>query len=58
MISKLKSECGFQYTSKLEGMFNDLKVVSVQRAGDVQAVELLHPRLTAVADERHPDSSI
>jgi cullin 3 len=26
MISKLKSECGFQFTSKLEGMFNDLRV--------------------------------
>eukprot|EP00929_Paragymnodinium_shiwhaense_P119379 TRINITY_DN91272_c0_g1_i1.p1 TRINITY_DN91272_c0_g1~~TRINITY_DN91272_c0_g1_i1.p1 ORF type:complete len:769 (+),score=209.87 TRINITY_DN91272_c0_g1_i1:168-2474(+) len=25
MISKLKSECGFQYTSKLEGMFQDMK---------------------------------
>jgi len=24
MISKLKSECGHQYTSKLEGMFNDI----------------------------------
>lgn len=26
MISKLKTECGFQFTSKLEGMFNDLRV--------------------------------
>jgi cullin 3 len=26
MILKLKSECGFQFTSKLEGMFNDLRV--------------------------------
>jgi cullin 3 len=25
MISKLKSECGHQYTSKLEGMFQDMK---------------------------------
>lgn len=25
MLSKMKTECGFQYTSKLEGMFNDLK---------------------------------
>jgi hypothetical protein len=25
MISKLKSECGFQFTSKLEGMFLDLR---------------------------------
>merc|ERR1719281_1324310 len=26
MISKLKSECGHQYTSKLEGMFQDMKL--------------------------------
>lgn len=25
MLSRLKHECGFQYTSKLEGMFNDLR---------------------------------
>ena len=25
MIAKLKTECGFQFTSKLEGMFNDLR---------------------------------
>jgi cullin 3 len=24
MIAKLKTECGYQYTSKLEGMFNDM----------------------------------
>jgi len=26
MISKLKTECGFQFTSKLEGMFKDISV--------------------------------
>ena len=26
MITKLKQECGYQYTSKLEGMFMDMKV--------------------------------
>ena len=26
MLSKLKTECGFAYTSKLEGMFNDLQM--------------------------------
>jgi len=26
MITKLKQECGYQYTSKLEGMFTDMKV--------------------------------
>jgi cullin 3 len=26
MISKLKSECGYQFTSKLEGMFTDIRL--------------------------------
>jgi len=26
MIGKLKTECGYQFTSKLEGMFNDMKI--------------------------------
>lgn len=26
MIVKLKSECGYHFTSKLEGMFNDMKI--------------------------------
>jgi len=26
MITKLKHECGYQFTSKLEGMFNDMKL--------------------------------
>jgi len=26
MIGKLKTECGYQFTSKLEGMFTDMKV--------------------------------
>eukprot|EP00744_Colponema_vietnamica_P001479 GILI01002448.1.p1 GENE.GILI01002448.1~~GILI01002448.1.p1 ORF type:complete len:735 (+),score=195.81 GILI01002448.1:139-2343(+) len=26
MISKLKTECGYQFTQKLEGMFNDMKM--------------------------------
>ena len=26
MITKLKTECGFQFTSKLEGMFADLNI--------------------------------
>jgi cullin 3 len=28
MLGKLKIECGFQFTQKLEGMFNDMKVSS------------------------------
>ncbi|GMI09838.1 hypothetical protein TrRE_jg4936 [Triparma retinervis] len=26
MVAKLKAECGYQYTSKLEGMFNDMSI--------------------------------
>ncbi|GMH64531.1 hypothetical protein TrST_g105 [Triparma strigata] len=26
MVAKLKAECGYQYTSKLEGMFNDMRI--------------------------------
>ncbi len=26
MLAKLKVECGYQFTQKLEGMFNDLKI--------------------------------
>eukprot|EP01089_Gocevia_fonbrunei_P004190 TRINITY_DN14204_c0_g1_i1.p1 TRINITY_DN14204_c0_g1~~TRINITY_DN14204_c0_g1_i1.p1 ORF type:complete len:116 (-),score=26.85 TRINITY_DN14204_c0_g1_i1:91-438(-) len=28
MIAKLKTECGYQFTSKLEGMFTDMKLSS------------------------------
>jgi cullin 3 len=33
MIVKLKSECGFQFTSKLEGMFNDVSAEERLRGG-------------------------
>jgi cullin 3 len=26
MLLKLKTECGYQFTSKLESMFNDIKI--------------------------------
>lgn len=26
MLSKLKTECGYQFTSKLEGMFTDMRI--------------------------------
>lgn len=26
MLAKLKTECGFQFTQKMEGMFNDMKL--------------------------------
>ena len=30
MIVKLKNECGYQFTSKLEGMFTDMKISKVR----------------------------
>lgn len=32
MIVKLKNECGYQFTSKLEGMFTDMKISKVHRS--------------------------
>lgn len=26
MLAKLKTECGFQFTQKMEGMFNDIRL--------------------------------
>lgn len=28
MLAKLKVECGYQFTQKLEGMFHDMKISS------------------------------
>lgn len=28
MLAKLKVECGYQFTQKLEGMFNDMRISS------------------------------
>lgn len=33
MISKLKTECGFQFTSKIEGMFTDMRTSADTMAG-------------------------
>jgi len=33
MIAKLKTECGYQFTSKLEGMFTDMKLSSDSMTG-------------------------
>lgn len=34
MLLKLKTECGYQFTSKLESMFNDIKI---SRCGEREA---------------------
>lgn len=31
MVSQLKAECGYQFTSKLEGMFNDMRISADMR---------------------------
>lgn len=33
MLAKLKVECGFQFTQKLEGMFNDMRISSDHMSG-------------------------
>jgi len=38
MITKLKHECGYQFTSKLEGMFNDMKISSDTQDGFRQSL--------------------
>eukprot|EP00397_Hematodinium_sp_SG-2012_P003195 GEMP01003203.1.p1 GENE.GEMP01003203.1~~GEMP01003203.1.p1 ORF type:complete len:773 (+),score=115.20 GEMP01003203.1:90-2408(+) len=54
MISKLKSECGHQYTSKLEGMFQDMKLsedlmkqYKVSPLGQRQGISLMTSVLTS-----------
>ncbi len=39
MVSLLKMECGYQYTSKLEGMFNDMRI-----SKDIQDAYKTHKR--------------
>ncbi|KAH3761929.1 cullin C [Pelomyxa schiedti] len=42
MIAKLKSECGYQVTSKLEGMFTDMKVSADTMEGFRRWLETTH----------------
>ena len=39
MVSQLKAECGYQFTSKLEGMFNDMRI-----SRDMQDLYKAHKR--------------
>ena len=41
MISKLKEECGSQFTNKLEGMFNDMEISKDIMDAFKQSVHLL-----------------
>ena len=37
MIGKLKHECGYQFTSKMEGMFTDMSISkeTMEQVGDI-----------------------
>uniref|UniRef100_A0A6B2KYR3 Cullin family profile domain-containing protein n=1 Tax=Arcella intermedia TaxID=1963864 RepID=A0A6B2KYR3_9EUKA len=43
MISKLKTECGYQFTSKLEGMFQDMKQSATSIEGFKSFLSSLEP---------------
>eukprot|EP01114_Cavostelium_apophysatum_P003635 TRINITY_DN1368_c0_g1_i2.p1 TRINITY_DN1368_c0_g1~~TRINITY_DN1368_c0_g1_i2.p1 ORF type:complete len:736 (-),score=233.08 TRINITY_DN1368_c0_g1_i2:74-2281(-) len=43
MIAKLKTECGYQFTSKLEGMFTDMKLSSDTMEGFKNYVRNIEP---------------
>mmetsp|Transcript_2777 Transcript_2777/g.6446 ORF Transcript_2777/g.6446 Transcript_2777/m.6446 type:complete len:722 (+) Transcript_2777:364-2529(+) len=49
MISKLKAECGHQFTSRLEGMFNDIKI-STDMMNDFRKDLPRRPSASANAD--------
>jgi len=50
MVSQLKAECGYQFTSKLEGMFNDMRI-----SRDMRDSYKAHKR--SEQDEGEADSS-
>ncbi|KAG9315306.1 Cullin [Chiua virens] len=43
MLAKLKVECGYQFTQKLEGMFNDIKISSETMQGYRQHLQNVLP---------------
>ncbi|CAJ1942444.1 unnamed protein product [Cylindrotheca closterium] len=49
MVSQLKAECGYQFTSKLEGMFNDMRISSDMR--DAYKQHKRHQETQAAAAE-------
>lgn len=55
MLLKLKTECGYQFTSKLESMFNDIKI---SRCGATACCSTplfqLGPHLPCPAHRHHP----
>ena len=61
MIAKLKHECGYQFTSKLEGMFKDVELSRDARAGDAvdghdDARGSIDARAVVVVDARETPS--
>lgn len=51
MIAKLKSECGYQFTSNIEGMFTDLTNSRALMAAYTKALRERRRKLTAEASE-------
>jgi len=47
MVSQLKAECGYQFTSKLEGMFNDMRI-----SKDMRDSYNAHKRSTDLSREK------
>lgn len=53
MLAKLKTECGFQFTQKMEGMFNDMRL-SVDATKDYMSktnVGLVVARQLIISDD-------
>uniref|UniRef100_A0A7S3PYP2 Cullin family profile domain-containing protein n=1 Tax=Chaetoceros debilis TaxID=122233 RepID=A0A7S3PYP2_9STRA len=55
MVSLLKAECGYQFTSKLEGMFNDMRI-----SRDTRDAYKLHKRnsVQAAASKKNVDLDV
>ena len=45
MLAKLKEECGYQFTSKLEGMFNDVRLSSEVMDSFTQSLKESHQKM-------------
>ncbi|CEP08220.1 hypothetical protein [Parasitella parasitica] len=49
MLSKLKRECGYQFTNKLEGMFNDMKLSTEMSIAFKEHLEKSRPEISKLA---------
>lgn len=57
MIVKLKNECGYQFTSKLEGMFTDMKISKVREmmitVTMASVMVMMMAKMTMMVDHDH-----